>query len=188
MSALEEMKIEINIGDVSLEEDGFSAVTDAFENPFEEETGSREELPVQDAGMETEKTVETAEKNDSQETGAEASGMETDSEDKKRAEHGAAEARRKEEWEARQQEKKELKKALLERIKAMNDAELISESMKRVEADTEKLTRRNMKECVSEYIQTLCLEDVAFAGQVMLPQKNMVRCFQYINRKAYEYV
>ena len=54
--------------------------------------------------------------------------------------------------------------------------------------DTEKLTRRNMKECVSEYIQTACLEDAAFARQVMLPQKNMVRCFQYINRKAYEYV
>ena len=64
----------------------------------------------------------------------------------------------------------------------------MSESMKRVGTDTEKLTRRNMKECVSEYIQTACLEDAAFARQVMLPQKNMVRCFQYINRKAYEYV
>ena len=71
---------------------------------------------------------------------------------------------------------------------AMSEAELMSESMKRVGTDTEKLTRRNMKECVSEYIQTACLEDAAFARQVMLPQKNMVRCFQYINRKAYEYV
>lgn len=109
-------------------------------------------------------------------------------EERKRAEHEASEAKRKAEWEARQQAKKDAVKEQLERIRAMNDEELVSESMKRVGADTEKLTRRNMKECVSEYIQTACLEDAAFARQVMLPQKNMVRCFQYINRKAYEYV
>lgn len=109
-------------------------------------------------------------------------------EERKRAEHEASEAKRKAEWEARQQAKKEAAKAQLERIKAMSTEELVSESMKRVGADTEKLTRRNMKECVSEYIQTACMEDEEFARQVMLPQKNMVRCFQYINRKAYEYV
>ena len=113
---------------------------------------------------------------------------ETATEERRRAEHEASEAKRKAEWEARQQAKKEVVKAQLERIRAMNDEDLASESMKRVGADTEKLTRRNMKECVSEYVQTACLEDVAFARQVMLPQKNMVRCFQYINRKAYEYV
>ena len=109
-------------------------------------------------------------------------------EERKQAEHEASEAKRKSEWEARQQAKKEAVKAQLERIKSMSAEELVSESMKRVEADTEKLTRRNMKECVSEYIQTACMEDEGFAQQVMLPQKNMVRCFQYINRKAYEYV
>ena len=116
------------------------------------------------------------------------SGAEKESEDEKRAEHEAAEARRKAEWEARQQAKKDAQKAQMEWIMTMSEAELMSESMKRVETDTEKLTRRNMKECVSEYIQTACLEDAAFARQVMLPQKNMIRCFQYINRKAYEYV
>ena len=109
-------------------------------------------------------------------------------EDRKRAEHEASEAKRRAEWEARQQAKQEAVRAQLERIRAMNEEELVSESMKRVGADTEKLSRRNMKECVSEYIQTACLEDAAFARQVMLPQKNMVRCFQYISRKAYEYV
>ena len=109
-------------------------------------------------------------------------------EERKQAEHEASEAKRKSEWEVRQQAKKEAVKAQLERIKSMSAEELVSESMKRVEADTEKLTRRNMKECVSEYIQTACMEDEGFAQQVMLPQKNMVRCFQYINRKAYEYV
>lgn len=109
-------------------------------------------------------------------------------EERRRAEHEASEAKRRAEWEARQKEKKEAVKAQLERIRAMNDEELAAQSMKRVEDDTEKLTRRNMKECVSEYVQTACLEDAAFARQVMLPQKNMVRCFQYISRKAYEYV
>ncbi|WP_300808760.1 Cas9 inhibitor AcrIIA9 family protein [uncultured Acetatifactor sp.] len=109
-------------------------------------------------------------------------------EEQKHAEHETSEAKRKAEWEARQQTKKEVAKTQLERIKAMSVEELVSESVKRVGADTEKLTRRNMKECVSEYIQTACMEDEEFARQVMLPQKNMVRCFQYINRKAYEYV
>lgn len=70
----------------------------------------------------------------------------------------------------------------------MSHDELMAASMKRVGADTEKLTRRNMKECVAEYIQTLCMEDSEFARMVMRPEKNMVRCFQYISRKAWEYV
>lgn len=60
--------------------------------------------------------------------------------------------------------------------------------MKRVGADTERLTRRNMKECVSEYIQTLCLEDPDFSRLTMHPRKTMIHCFFYINRKAREFV
>lgn len=109
-------------------------------------------------------------------------------EDAKRKAHEEAEAKRKAEWEAKQLAKKQEREAALEKIKSMSDADIVSASTERVRVDTEKLTRRNMKECVSEHIQTACLEDAAFARQVMLPQKNMVRCFQYINRKAYEYV
>ena len=54
--------------------------------------------------------------------------------------------------------------------------------------DTEKLTRRNMKECVAEHIQTMCIEDPGFARKVMHPRKSMIHCFQYINRKAWKYV
>ena len=136
----------------------------------------------------TEEPIEPEEDAEQEKKREENSDAEEESEDKKRAEHEAAEARRKAEWEARQQAKKDAEKAQMERIMAMSETELMSESMKRVGTDTEKLTRRNMKECVSEYVQTACLEDAAFARQVMLPQKNMVRCFQYINRKAYEYV
>ena len=51
----------------------------------------------------------------------------------------------------------------MDHLAAMSDDEVVSASMQRVSKDVEKLTRRNMKECVSEYIQTLCLDDPAFA-------------------------
>lgn len=69
----------------------------------------------------------------------------------------------------------------------MSDDEVMAASMKRVGDDSERLTRRNMKQCVTEYIQTLCLEDVAFARNIMHPRKNMVNCFRYINRRALEF-
>ena len=98
-----------------------------------------------------------------------------------------AEAKRKAEWEARQRAKEEAEQAAWENAVAMSDDELMAASMKRVGDDSERLTRRNMKQCVTEYIQTLCLEDVAFARNVMHPRKNMVNCFRYINRRAFEF-
>lgn len=98
-----------------------------------------------------------------------------------------AEAKRKAEWEARQRVKEEAEQAAWENAVAMSDDEVMAASMKRVGDDSERLTRRNMKQCVTEYIQTLCLEDVAFARNVMHPRKNMVNCFRYINRRAFEF-
>ena len=106
----------------------------------------------------------------------------------KRRVHEEAEAKRKAEWEARQQEKKAARQAELERLAAMSDDEVMSNSMKRVGTETERLTRRNMKECISEYIQTICLSDAAFARMVMHPRKSMIHCVWYINRKAREFV
>lgn len=60
--------------------------------------------------------------------------------------------------------------------------------MERMKKETERLTRRNLKECVSEYVQTLCLSDPAFARMVMHPRKSMAHCLQFINRKAREYL
>ena len=109
-------------------------------------------------------------------------------EDAKRQAHEAAEAQRKADWEAKQQQKKAALQAELDRLAAMSDDEVMLASMKRVSADTERLTRRNMKDCVSEYIQTKCLEDPAFARRVGHPRKSMIHCIWYINRKAREYV
>lgn len=111
-----------------------------------------------------------------------------DEEETKRARHEAAEAERKAEWEARQQSKKDALKKQQEELAGMSDAEVVEKSMRRISADTEKLTRRNMKDCVAEYIQTLCLEDAQFARMTMDPRKSMIHCFQYINRKAWDYV
>ena len=109
-------------------------------------------------------------------------------EDAKRKAHEEAEAKRKAEWEVKQQQKKDAEKLALAKLDAMSDDELLAASLKRVGDDTEKLTRRHMMECVMEHIQTLCLSDPAFARKVMHPRKNMIRCCQYIGRKAWEYV
>ena len=113
---------------------------------------------------------------------------ETEEEAAKRKAHEEAEAKRKTEWEAKQAEKKAAVQAQLDKIAAMNNEELVTACIKRVSTDTEKLTRRNMKECVSEYIQTRCLEDSELARMVMHLGKSMIHCFQYINRKAREYI
>ena len=86
--------------------------------------------------------------------------------------HEEAEAKRKAEWEAKQAEKKAARQEQLDRIKAMNGADLLAASVDRVASDTEKLTRRNMKEAVAEHIQAKCREDAAFALLVMDPDKN----------------
>lgn len=114
--------------------------------------------------------------------------VEDQDEDAKRKAHEAAEAKRKAEWEAKQQKKKAAIQEKLDRLAAMSDDEVMVASMKQVSADTEKLTRRNMKDCVSEHIQTLCLDDPAFARKVMHPSKSMIHCFWYINQKAREFV
>ena len=109
-------------------------------------------------------------------------------EEKRRTEHEAAEAQRKAEWDAAQEAKKAAELEQLDHLKAMSDDEIMEASVKRVSRDTERLTRRNMKECVSEYIQTLCFSDPVFARLTMQPHKTIIHCFYYINRKAMEFV
>ena len=108
-------------------------------------------------------------------------------EDERKRKHEEAEAKRKAEFDTRQAKKRAARQERLDKIKAMNDAELLAESVKRVAADTERLTRRNMKEAIAEHIQAKCRNDAAFARLVMDPDKSMISCFQYITRKAREY-
>jgi hypothetical protein len=108
--------------------------------------------------------------------------------DQKKAEHEAAETKRKAEWEAKRAAKKAKIAKALDELLSMSDDDVMGESVKRTGADLERLTRRNMKMCVTEHIQTLCLDDPVFARLVCHPRKNMINCFKYINKKAEEYV
>ena len=106
----------------------------------------------------------------------------------RRKAHEAAEAKRKAEWEAKQAAKKQAEDAALQKLNDMSDADAIAVAVKRISTETERLTRRNMKECVAEHIQELCRKDTEFARKTIHPRKNMVKCFKYINRMAKEYV
>ena len=106
----------------------------------------------------------------------------------RRKAHEAAEAKRKAEWEAKQLEKKQKEEAAIQKLHNMSDSDIIAASTKRISTDVERITRRNMKECVAEHIQGLCRKDPAFARKTMHPGKSMINCFRYINRKAKEYV
>ena len=158
--------------------------------PFAEETVvDQPQVEIKDAAPAPSASEQAAPAETSNSTGqtAEAEGGTVSEDDKKRA-HEAAEAKRKADWEARQAEKKAAEQEQLAKLETMSVEELLAASMKRVSTDTEKLTRRNMKECVAEYIQTMCIEDPGFARKVMHPRKSMIRCFQYISRKAWDYV
>lgn len=109
-------------------------------------------------------------------------------EEEKRKAHEASEAKRKAEWEAKKKAREEAETLEWEKAVAVDEDTLIANSVKRLADDTERLTRRNMKLCVTEFVQTKCYEDPAFARQVMHPRKSMLNCFHYINRKAREYL
>lgn len=153
---------------------GADAVYDSED--FEKDCGEDEE----EAEIVSDDTADVAE--------AEKKAKETVEEKRRREEHEAAEEKRKAEWEAERQAKKAEEQKKLERLAAMSDEEVMMESAKRVSLETERLTRRNMKECVSEHIQTMSFEDPVFARLILHPKKNMINCFRYINRKAKEFI
>ena len=130
---------------------------------------------------------ETAEEDPEEPANAESKDAAEEDEDAKRKAHEEAEAKRKAEWDANQAAKKAAMQEQLDRLEAMSDDEVMTASTQRIGADTERLTRRNMKECISEHIQTLCLDDPVFARKAMHPRKSMIHCIWYINRKAQEY-
>ena len=194
MGAYSEIDLERQDNDNPFEESSiFDCVGAENISAFAEETPAvtlsaapAEAQPQQDTSQDPAAPIKTDDTpaqppDDSGQTASPAS--DTASEDEKKKAHEAAEAKRKADWEARQKLKKADEQAQLDRLAAMSDDEVMAASMKRISTDTEKLTRRSMKECVAEYIQTMCIEDPAFARKAMHPRKSMIRCFQYINRK-----
>lgn len=149
-------------------------------NPFEDSQPFASDEDGVDSMQETAPTV-------SQSTAAEDAVSASEDEDSKRRAHEESEAKRKAEWEAKQQAKKAAEQEQLDKLAATSDDEIMMAAAKRIGADTERMTRRNMKECISEHIQTLCLDDPAFARKTMHPRKSMIHCIRYINRQAKEY-
>jgi len=158
------------------------------DNPFEESGNIPECAGTEPGAAEPQPQEETSHVSPESAPQTNPSADDTANEDEKKKAHEEAEAKRKADFDARQAAKKAAEQEQLDRLAAMSDDEVMAASMKRVSTDTEKLTRRNMKECVAEYIQTMCIEDPAFARKTMHPRKSMIRCFQYISRKAWEYI
>ena len=152
----------------------------------EELDDARQEAEAEAAKATLAKLTEDSEPSD--EAPTEEAPPEEDNEEQKRKEHEEAEAKRKAEWEAKKQAKEEEILFAWENATALDDEALAAASSKRVGDDSERLTRRNMKQCVTEMIQIFCHEDLDLARQVMHPRKNMVNCFRYITRKAKEFV
>lgn len=69
----------------------------------------------------------------------------------------------------------------------MSDEDAMRLSARLIMDGTERLTRRNMKDCVSDHLQDLCRQDPAFARRVLRSGKTMAHCFRYINQKAREF-
>lgn len=180
--------------DAALREDGDFVDDDAFaedDDPCATPSGSTGNvLRVEPASVSAAQPVEPQPAAPAQPAGdtADKAAKEQAGEDAKRKAHEEAEVKRKAEFDARQAAKKAAEQEQLAKLEAMSPEELLAASLKRVGEDTEKLTRRHMMECVMEHIQTLCLGDPTFAWKVMQPRKNMIRCCQYIGRKAWEYV
>lgn len=110
------------------------------------------------------------------------------SEDVRRKAHEEAEAKRKAEWDEKQLAKKQKEDVAIQKLLSMSDTDIVSASKERIRTDVERITRRNMKECVSDHIQSVCQKNTAFARRTMYPKKSMAHCFQYINRKAKEFI
>ena len=110
------------------------------------------------------------------------------SEEQKRREHEEAEAKRKAEWEAKKKAKEEEELFKWETALAYDDNTIIERASSSVGKQAERLTRRNMKECITEMLQASCYDDIALARQVHHPRKSLANCFRYINRKALDFV
>lgn len=109
-------------------------------------------------------------------------------EDEKRRAHEEAEAKQKAEWEAKKKARDEEILIAWEEALDVTPEQLTEKSLKRIGDMTERLTRRNMKECVKEHLQMLCYENENLSRNALHPKKSMINCFKYINRKALEYL
>lgn len=194
MGAYSEMDIDLRCGDDLVDEDSFASLAEddelaGFADGDDLPGFAAEALAEVTESQPPQEVTQPVTANGSGSTDGEAAKAKAPADDDaKRKAHEEAEAKRKAEFDAKQAAKKAAEQEQLTKLAAMSDDEVLAASMKRIGTETERLTRRNMKDCVAEYIQTKCLEDPAFARLTMHPGKSMIHCFWYINRQAREFV
>lgn len=160
------------------------------DNPFasDEETSASEQPPHEAAPVAPAQSQPSQADANAKKAKDEAAAKRKADEEERRRAHEESEAKRKAEWETRQQAKKAAEQEQLDRLAAMSSNEVMMAATKRAGDDLEKLTRRSMREFVTEHIQTKCLDDPDFARKVMHPRKSLIHCFWYINRKAQDFI
>lgn len=163
------------------------------ESESSEETGEQNDLNISaDSSDENDEEIDSYDDMENDEVPETSDGSKSEpvekTDDVKKKEHEESEAKRKKEWEEKQAAKKAAEDKALKEMQVMTDGDVTDASVKKLGLDTERLTRRNMKICVTEHIQTICKENPEFARKAMHPRKNMMNCFKYINKKAQEYL
>ncbi len=110
----------------------------------------------------------------------------TEAEKKKAFEE--AEAKRKAEFDAKKAERDEEIQIEWEMNTMMTPEELAAKAKESLTIDIERITQRQMKDCVGAHIISASQQKEIIARHVFHPKKNMVNCFRFINRKAREYL
>lgn len=106
----------------------------------------------------------------------------------KKAAFEAEEAKRKAEFDAKKAERDEKVQIEWEISTMMTPEELSAKAKESLSIGIERITQRQMKDCVGAHIITASQEKEIIARHVFHPKKNLVNCFKYINRKAREYL
>ena len=164
----------------NMDEDGFVDLDDDGEDA-EENAGQ----PTDTEPMVEATAVTTAEQSEST---TDTAAVKKATDDEKRRLHEESEAKRKAEWQEKHDAKKAADEKAIQEYMSLSEDDLVNAAVKRVGNDTERLTRRNMKDCVTEYVQTMCFDDPVLARNTMHPRKNMINCFKYITRLALEFI
>ena len=119
-------------------------------------------------------------------TAPEKTPAETEAEKKKAFEE--AEAKRKAEFDAKKAERDEEIQIEWEMNTMMTPEDLSEKAKESLRIGIERITQRQMKECVGAHIINASQQQEIIARHVFHPKKNLLNCFKYINRKAREYL
>lgn len=109
-------------------------------------------------------------------------------ETEKKAAFEAEEAKRKAEFDAKKARKDEEIQIEWELNTMMSPEELFAKAKDTLSMGIERITQKSMKECVGAHLIAVSQQQEVIARHIFHPEKSLVNCFRYINRKAKEYL